>query len=296
MSNEIKCPQCGEAFTVDESGYAAILNQVRDQEFQREVDARVSLAEKSREQEVALAVSKAEEALRAQIAERDGELVNLKAQLSTKESEAEAARKLAVSDAMAAEAAARRSAGRVQHFQRLDGRKGNATAHDPQVAKGKVDLAHDPFGHPVAAVLVVAAAHHVPADEVRDNPVQRPGLVVSQRPTRLRHHFLCMNEIVVAAQRREGHELAGTIRVRPPNVGRHRRIQGRLGLPPLRPCIGDRPANGAAANGDPLVRNTRTADLLPYESREQIHFPSHGALPPWCSARDRAHAPSSSCP
>ena len=56
MSNEIKCPHCGEAFTVDESGYAAILNQVRDQEFQREVDARVSLAEKSREQEVALAV------------------------------------------------------------------------------------------------------------------------------------------------------------------------------------------------------------------------------------------------
>ena len=50
MSNEIKCPHCGEAFTVDESGYAAILNQVRDQEFQREVDARVSLAEKSREQ------------------------------------------------------------------------------------------------------------------------------------------------------------------------------------------------------------------------------------------------------
>ena len=73
MSNEIKCPHCGEAFTVDESGYAAILNQVRDQEFQREVDARVSLAEKSREQEVALAVTKAEEALRAQIAERDGE-------------------------------------------------------------------------------------------------------------------------------------------------------------------------------------------------------------------------------
>ncbi len=72
--NEIKCPHCGEAFTVDESGYAAILSQVRDQEFRREVDARVSLAEKSREQEVALAVTKAEEALRAQIAERDGQL------------------------------------------------------------------------------------------------------------------------------------------------------------------------------------------------------------------------------
>lgn len=102
MSNEIKCPHCGEAFTVDESGYAAILNQVRDQEFQREVDARVSLAEKSREQEVALAVTKAEEALRAQIAERDGELVNLKAQLSVQQQQASTETQIAVQRAEAA--------------------------------------------------------------------------------------------------------------------------------------------------------------------------------------------------
>ena len=102
MSNEIKCPHCGEAFTVDESGYAAILNQVRDQELQREVDARVSLAEKSREQEVALAVTKAEEALRAQIAERDGELVNLKAQLSVQQQQASMETQIAVQRAEAA--------------------------------------------------------------------------------------------------------------------------------------------------------------------------------------------------
>ena len=102
MSNEIKCPHCGEAFTVDESGYAAILNQARDQEFQREVDARVSLAEKSREQEVALAVTKAEEALRAQIAERDGELVNLKAQLSVQQQQASMETQIAVQRAEAA--------------------------------------------------------------------------------------------------------------------------------------------------------------------------------------------------
>lgn len=102
MSNEIKCPHCGEAFTVDESGYAAILNQVRDQEFQREVDARVSLAEKSREQEVALAVTKVEEALRAQIAERDGELVNLKAQLSVQQQQASMETQIAVQRAEAA--------------------------------------------------------------------------------------------------------------------------------------------------------------------------------------------------
>ena len=166
MSNEIKCPHCGEAFTVDESGYAAILNQVRDQEFQREVDARVSLAEKSREQEVALAVSKAEEALRAQIAERDGELVNLKAQLSTKESEAEAARKLAVSDAMAAEAERLRAVERERDelAQKLESQRAQASmetqiavqraeavAKDAQVAvererddlRGKVERARD---------------------------------------------------------------------------------------------------------------------------------------------------------
>ena len=166
MSNEIKCPHCGEAFTVDESGYAAILNQVRDQEFQREVDARVSLAEQSREQEVALAVSKAEEALRAQIAERDGELVNLKAQLSTKESEAEAARKLAVSDAMAAEAERLRAVERERDelAQKLESQRAQASmetqiavqraeaaAKDAQVAvererdelRGKVERARD---------------------------------------------------------------------------------------------------------------------------------------------------------
>jgi len=39
MSNvEIKCPKCGEAFTVDEAGYAAILKQVRDKEFAHELE------------------------------------------------------------------------------------------------------------------------------------------------------------------------------------------------------------------------------------------------------------------
>ena len=34
---EIKCPKCGEVFQVDESGYAAIVKQIRDREFQKEV-------------------------------------------------------------------------------------------------------------------------------------------------------------------------------------------------------------------------------------------------------------------
>ena len=37
---EIKCPKCGEVFQVDESGYAAIVKQVRDREFLKEVEQR----------------------------------------------------------------------------------------------------------------------------------------------------------------------------------------------------------------------------------------------------------------
>lgn len=130
--NEIKCPHCGQVFTVDESGYAALLNQVRDHEFQRELNERISLAEKNREQDMALAVAKAEEDLRAQIAQRDSQLAAqteqfraeakdlqlaaqnekaelekqleaLKAQLQAQASEADTARKLAVADALSAE-------------------------------------------------------------------------------------------------------------------------------------------------------------------------------------------------
>lgn len=130
--NEIKCPHCDQVFTVDESGYAALLNQVRDHEFQRELNERVSLAEKNREQDMALAVAKAEEELRAQIAQRDSQLAAqteqfraeakdlqltaqnekaelekqleaLKAQLQAQASEADTARKLAVADALSAE-------------------------------------------------------------------------------------------------------------------------------------------------------------------------------------------------
>ena len=37
---EIKCPNCGTVFQVDESGYAQILSQVRDREFDKELERR----------------------------------------------------------------------------------------------------------------------------------------------------------------------------------------------------------------------------------------------------------------
>ena len=43
---EIKCPKCNEVFSVDEAGYAAIVKQVRDKEFERELK-RMEQSEKS---------------------------------------------------------------------------------------------------------------------------------------------------------------------------------------------------------------------------------------------------------
>ena len=64
---EIRCPHCGEVFQVDEAGYAAIVKQVRDKEFAREVETRQQTA-------VQLAVSRVEK-------EKDQELTELHAKL-----------------------------------------------------------------------------------------------------------------------------------------------------------------------------------------------------------------------
>lgn len=81
---EIKCPKCGEVFAVDESGYAAILKQVHDKEFNLEVKRR----EESFENEKKLAVANAE-------AEKDLKIADLQRQIQ----ELNAANKIALQSA-----------------------------------------------------------------------------------------------------------------------------------------------------------------------------------------------------
>ena len=57
----ITCPKCGEVFQVDESGYAAIVKQVRDREFTKELADRESQFTAQRDAAVQLAVLKARE-------------------------------------------------------------------------------------------------------------------------------------------------------------------------------------------------------------------------------------------
>ena len=53
--HEIKCPHCGKEFTVDESSYADILNQVRTKEFQNEVHEKLEQVRLQKEAEIELA-------------------------------------------------------------------------------------------------------------------------------------------------------------------------------------------------------------------------------------------------
>ena len=71
---EIKCPKCGEVFQVDESGYAAIVKQVRDKEFEKEVQERENAHKSEKDSAVKLAVTKAEADKDREIAEKDLEI------------------------------------------------------------------------------------------------------------------------------------------------------------------------------------------------------------------------------
>lgn len=62
--NEIRCPHCGQVFTVDESEYAAILSQVRGKEFDRELSERLHAMEASYKSETRNQVLEAENKVR----------------------------------------------------------------------------------------------------------------------------------------------------------------------------------------------------------------------------------------
>lgn len=92
--NDIICPNCQKAFKVDEAGFADILKQVRDHQFEEELQNRLNLAEKDKESAVKLAEANIKNSLQEQLAQKDAALAQLKAdaamELSKKLSEKEA--------------------------------------------------------------------------------------------------------------------------------------------------------------------------------------------------------------
>ena len=92
---DVKCPQCGQTFSIDGAGFAEIQKQVRDSEFERDLNKRLQLAEQDKQNAIELAETKAAGELQKAAAARDTELQDLKAQLQRSQQEKESAVELA---------------------------------------------------------------------------------------------------------------------------------------------------------------------------------------------------------
>lgn len=94
--NEIVCPNCHKSFTLDEAGYADILKQVRDKDFDTELHERLALADAAKQTEIKLAEAEATAKQAKKAAELEKELAEAKAKLAGIETE----KKLAVTEAV----------------------------------------------------------------------------------------------------------------------------------------------------------------------------------------------------
>ena len=101
--HEIKCPKCGEVFQVDESGYAELLSQVRNEAFEEELHKRARELEDKNKSDLKMAQMQQEKSFAETISDKDKEIANkemeiqkLKNQISMGDSE----KKLAVSEAI----------------------------------------------------------------------------------------------------------------------------------------------------------------------------------------------------
>jgi hypothetical protein len=96
--HDIKCPHCGQTFTIDEAGYAEIVQQVRNAEFQQELHERLERADEDKKKALELAEAKAASELQKAASMKDAEIQELKAKLEA----GSVQQKLAVSEALAA--------------------------------------------------------------------------------------------------------------------------------------------------------------------------------------------------
>ena len=80
---EIKCPKCGEVFQVDDSGYAAIVKQVRDKEFNKEISNRETQFENDKNNAIELAKLELEKEYSEKLNQKESEIAKLESKLST---------------------------------------------------------------------------------------------------------------------------------------------------------------------------------------------------------------------
>lgn len=84
---EIKCPKCGEVFMVDESGYAQIVRQVRDKEFEKELKRSQEDLEKRKDSELQLARMEQKEEYTKLLSDKEAEIAKLKEKFQAEDNE-----------------------------------------------------------------------------------------------------------------------------------------------------------------------------------------------------------------
>lgn len=95
---EIKCPNCGKIFQVDEAGYAAIVKQVRDSEFARELAEREDIYKNEKDSAVRIAVSDKEREFAEAKSKLEQEIARLKSDIELSKAGTELAVRDAVQD------------------------------------------------------------------------------------------------------------------------------------------------------------------------------------------------------
>lgn len=96
--SEIICPKCGTTFEIDETNYTKILNQVRNHEFDTDLQKRIELFESEKVNAIKLAEANCEIKFQARLSEKDAELTQLRAQIEIAGTENELAITKATSD------------------------------------------------------------------------------------------------------------------------------------------------------------------------------------------------------
>ena len=100
---EIRCPNCGKVFQVDEAGYAQILQQVRDSEFEKELAHREKEMLQKKESDFEIARMKQEKSFSAELSKKDSQIAEnekLIGQLKARLDKAETEKQLAVTEAV----------------------------------------------------------------------------------------------------------------------------------------------------------------------------------------------------
>jgi len=88
--NEIICPNCSKAFKVDETGYANILKQVHDHEFENQLNERLTQKEREQASELKLTKMDADSAMQTLKAEKEVEIERLRSTIREKDSSVQA--------------------------------------------------------------------------------------------------------------------------------------------------------------------------------------------------------------